>query len=497
MRLSHAGILLAVLWFTLAAPRVASAASLVEVTSFGRNPSSLRMFMYVPDNVKPHPAVLVAVHFCTGSGPIFFSGTEFAAQANQHGFIVIYPSATRSGNCFDVSTPQSLTHAGNSDPVGIVSMVQFVLQNFGADASRVFVAGASSGAMMTNVLLGDYPDVFKAGAAFMGVPFGCFATTDGSLWNTTCANGQSIKTAPQWGDLARAAFPGFTGVRPRMQLWHGTADTTLFFPNLGEEIKQWTNVLGVSQTPAFTDHPQSSWTRTRYGGTGVNAPVEAISVQGVGHSLPTTGMAALAIQFFGLDHDPNPDAQAPAAPSNLTSSAVGASSATLSWTAASDNVGVTEYRIFEQQGSSPAIQIGTSTTTSFTATGLAASTSYSFFIVAVDAAGNASVSSRALAVTTVAGGGGSSGGGGASGGTATVAITNAWDTGSCSTLTVTNNTTATITWQVTITVQGTITNLWNGTFTQTGSAVTVSGVSWDAVLQPGESSNSVGFCTQD
>jgi cellulase/cellobiase CelA1 len=78
-----------------------------------------------------------------------------------------------------------------------------------------------------------------------------------------------------------------------------------------------------------------------------------------------------------------------------------------------------------------------------------------------------------------------------------VAITNAWDTGSCSTLTVTNNTTATITWQVTITVQGTITNLWNGTFTQTGSAVTVSGVSWDAVLQPGESSNSVGFCTQD
>jgi len=191
--------------------------------------------------------------------------------ANQHGFIVIYPSATRSGSCFDVSTPQSLTHNGSSDPVGIVSMVQHVIQNFGADASRVFVTGASSGAMMTNVLLGDYPDVFKAGAAFMGVPFGCFATSDGSLWNTTCANGQSIRTPQQWGDLARAAFPGFTGPRPRMQLWHGTDDATLRFPNFGEEIKQWTNVLGVSQTPAFTDHPQSTWTRTRYGGTGVDA----------------------------------------------------------------------------------------------------------------------------------------------------------------------------------------------------------------------------------
>jgi len=492
-RLIHTAISMAIVWLTLAAPRAASAASLVEVTGFGTNPSGLRMFVYVPDNVKPHPAVLVAVHFCTGSGPVFFAGTEFAAQANLHGFIVIYPSATRSGSCFDVSTPQSLTHNGSSDPVGIVSMVQFVLRTFGADASRVFVTGASSGAMMTNVLLGDYPDVFKAGAAFMGVPFGCFATTDGSLWNSTCANGQSIKTAQQWGDLARGAFPGFTGPRPRMQLWHGTADPTLFFPNFGEEIKQWTNVLGVSQTPAFTDHPQSSWTRTRYGGTGIDAPVEAISVQGAAHTLPAAGMAALAIQFLGLDRDPGGDAQAPAAPSNLRSASVTSSSAQLSWNAATDNVGVTGYRIFQQQGSSAVTQIGTATTTSFTVTGLAAATTYSFFIVAVDAAGNASSGSGALVVTTAAAGGG----GGGAGVTPSVAITNDWGTGYCATLTVTNNTTSAVTWQVTVTIQGTITNLWNGVFTQAGSAVTVSGVSWNAVLQPGESPNSVGFCAQD
>jgi hypothetical protein len=46
-----------------------------------------------------------------------------------------------------------------------------------------------------------------------------------------------------------------------MQLWHGTADTTLNYVNFGEEIKQWTNVLGVSQTPTSTDTPQSGWTR--------------------------------------------------------------------------------------------------------------------------------------------------------------------------------------------------------------------------------------------
>jgi len=183
-------------------------------------------------------------------------------------------------------------------------MVNVVIANRNGDANRVFATGASSGGMMTNVLLGDYPDVFKAGAAFMGVPFFCFRTDDPSMWNNACANGQVSMTAQQWGTLVHNAFPSYTGPRPRMQLWHGTADTTLNFNNFGEEIKQWTNVLGVSQTPVSTDTPQSGWTRTRYGNNSATAPVEAISIAGVGHSLPLNGQAAMAIHFFGLDSAP-------------------------------------------------------------------------------------------------------------------------------------------------------------------------------------------------
>ena len=102
----------------------ASAASLQEVTGFGANPTNLRMHLYVPDQLPANPAVLVAVHYCTGSGPAFHSGTQFASLADRHGFIVIYPSATRSGNCFDVSSPAALRHDGASDPAGIVSMVR-------------------------------------------------------------------------------------------------------------------------------------------------------------------------------------------------------------------------------------------------------------------------------------------------------------------------------------------------------------------------------------
>jgi poly(hydroxyalkanoate) depolymerase family esterase len=280
---------------------VAPAATLTEITGFGTNPSNLQMYLYVPDNVTAHPAVVVAVHYCTGSGPAMYNGTEWARLADTYGFVVIYPSVTRSSKCFDVSSPQALKRGGGSDPVGIKSMVDWTVRTYSADTTRIYATGISSGAMMTNVLLGDYPDVFAAGAAFSGVPFGCFATTDGSEWNSACSGGTITRTPQQWGDLVRAAYPGYTGTRPRMQVWHGTEDDVLRYPNFGEEIKQWTNVLGVSQTPAATDTPQSGWIRTRYGATGDRAPVEAISLQGVGHNLYVNGMAARALTFFGLD----------------------------------------------------------------------------------------------------------------------------------------------------------------------------------------------------
>ncbi|WP_406155605.1 PHB depolymerase family esterase [Streptomyces sp. NBC_00882] len=325
-------VLLALLSFLAAALFAAPAASarteavptatLTEVTNFGTNPSNLQMYLYVPDNVTAHPAVVVAVHYCTGSGPAMYNGTEWAQLANTYGFVVIYPSVTRSSKCFDVSSPQALKRGGGSDPVGIKSMIDWTVSTYSADTGRIYATGISSGAMMTNVLLGDYPDVFAAGAAFSGVPFGCFATTDGSEWNSACSGGTITHTPQEWGDLVRAAYPGYTGTRPRMQVWHGTADDVLRYPNFGEEIKQWTNVLGVSQTPAATDSPVSGWTRTRYGATGDRAPVEAISLQGVGHNLYTTGMAARALTFFGLDSSgPAPQPQPGACKVTATTSA--------------------------------------------------------------------------------------------------------------------------------------------------------------------------------
>src|SRR5207302_4290180 len=72
---------------------------------------------------------------------------------------------------------------------------------------------------------------------------------------------------------------------------------------------------------------------------------------------------------YGLLPPPPPDTQAPTAPTNVAVTSTTATSVSLTWTASTDNVGVTGYQIFRNN-----TQVGTSTSTSFTDTGLAQAT---------------------------------------------------------------------------------------------------------------------------
>ena len=89
---------------------------------------------------------------------------------------------------------------------------------------------------------------------------------------------------------------------------------------------------------------------------------------------------------------PPPDTQAPTAPAGLTATMVSGSRIDLSWTAATDNVGVTGYRVERCQsaGCSDFAQVAqpAGTGTGYTDTGLTAGTSYTYRVRAVDAAGN-------------------------------------------------------------------------------------------------------------
>ena len=99
------------------------------------------------------------------------------------------------------------------------------------------------------------------------------------------------------------------------------------------------------------------------------------------------------------------DTTPPSAPTGLTSTGTTLSSVSLSWHASTDNVGVTGYDVFRN-----GTKVGTATGTSFDDTGLAASTTYAYFVKARDAAGNVSGQSNTISATTQSGGGGGGGG---------------------------------------------------------------------------------------
>lgn len=90
-----------------------------------------------------------------------------------------------------------------------------------------------------------------------------------------------------------------------------------------------------------------------------------------------------------------PDTTAPTAPT-LSASGTTSSSTNLSWTGATDNVGVTSYDVYRN-----GTFLASTAATTYAVTGLTASTAYTFYVIAKDAAGNASVASNIVNVTTL------------------------------------------------------------------------------------------------
>lgn len=77
--------------------------------------------------------------------------------------------------------------------------------------------------------------------------------------------------------------------------FHGTADTTLYYANLAEELKQWSNVLGVSFAKNTTNTPSSGYTKIVYGD---GSKLVGYSALNVGHTVPVH--EALDLAWFGI-----------------------------------------------------------------------------------------------------------------------------------------------------------------------------------------------------
>ncbi|MFI0189591.1 cellulase family glycosylhydrolase [Streptomyces sp. NPDC017082] len=184
-----------------------------------------------------------------------------------------------------------------------------------------------------------------------------------------------------------------------------------------------------------------------------------------------------------------PDTRAPTAPGTPTASGVSPTSVTLTWPAATDDVGVTGYEAVRVDGTTETT-VASSTTTTVTVPALTADTSYTFAVYAKDAAGNRSPRSATVTVRTGKGGGGP--GAGCSVG---YRVVGEWPGGFQGEITLRNTgTTALSGWTLGFAFPAgqTISNMWGGTPAQNGSAVTVAAASYTSAV-PVNGSVTLGF----
>ncbi len=142
---------------------------------------------------------------------------------------------------------------------------------------------------------------------------------------------------------------------------------------------------------------------------GMNSTDIGVSESGsgaVGNSLQLTGTGTVYTDFTWQVEAPNTfdaintgqvfssTAGIPTQPTNLTASNTMQTSTDLSWDASTDDVAVVEYQIFDGT-----TQIGSTTGTTFSVTGLTPATNYTFKVVAVDGDGNNSTPAEVCVLT--------------------------------------------------------------------------------------------------
>ena len=252
--------------------------------SFARQGRTVAYKLYVPgDQPRARPAdgrpLIVMLHGCTQSAADFAAGTQMHALAEAQGALVLYPEQNQQYNpqrCWNWFKTQHQQRE-KGEPALLVALTQSIIAEYGADASRVYVAGLSAGGAMADVLGHCYPEVFAAVGVHSGLPAG--AATDVVTAMAAMRSGPTAQPLP----AARTSKPRAHhagGALPTI-VFHGDADTTVHASN-GAAIAQAARTGSVAGTS--TRVAANRATRVDYPGHDGSPSVEHWQLHGVGHA---------------------------------------------------------------------------------------------------------------------------------------------------------------------------------------------------------------------
>jgi poly(hydroxyalkanoate) depolymerase family esterase len=243
------------------------------------------MFVYAPEHLRPNAPLVIALHGCTQTAEEYDHGTGWSSLADELGFAVVYPqqqSTNNAKNCFSWFL-RGDTVRGQGEALSIREMIDHAIAKFASDRRKVFVTGLSAGGAMASVMLATYPEVFAGGAIIAGLPYGCASNIQQAFEAMFTDQGCSAQVL---GDRVRTASK-HRGPWPKISVWHGTSDPIVKPSNREDIIRQWTNVLGLSDRPSYQKlidgHKRSAWTDANG-----EVLVEAFSISNMPHGVPLT-----------------------------------------------------------------------------------------------------------------------------------------------------------------------------------------------------------------
>ncbi len=281
----------------------------------------------------------------------------------------------------------------------------FTAQTINIDAGQSYNLSLSPGYAGT-----QYPEYWRIWIDFNAD--GDFTDAGEQVFDSNGASSQTINaslTIP--GSAAgstrlRVAMRWNTAPQPCGSFNYGEVeDYSVSFSGSSPDTQPPTTPGNLTASNTSTTSTQLSWTASTdnvgvtayrvYVDGNLNGTTAGLNYTLTGLTPATTyNLQVTAVDAAGNESDPaavnvttlsSPDTQPPSVPGNLTASNTTAVSTLLSWTASTDNVGVTGYRVYVDGNLD-----GTTTNLNYPLTGLAPATTYNIQVTAIDAAGNES-----------------------------------------------------------------------------------------------------------
>jgi len=198
--------------------------------------------VFAPPTTSAAPGLVVMLHGCTQDPADFARGTRMNEAAAKNDCIVLYPAQSRGANANKCWNWFERDHQRRDEgEAGLIAhLTRHVIDEYGVDPRRVYVAGLSAGGAMAAVLADTYPELYAAACIHSGLPADAASSLPEAL------------RAMRSGPVAPGTSAKHAGFVPTI-VFHGTQDRTVHTANADVAVSSALARSTQSTTPEATE----------------------------------------------------------------------------------------------------------------------------------------------------------------------------------------------------------------------------------------------------